>query len=73
MITAINHTMQIIWYNPDLDCYQKGSQLEFEVCRAQSNDPDRYDVLYEFNDTTLRLVDKILDSLNAVRESEVVS
>lgn len=59
--------MFIIWYNPDLDVYQKGTSREFDQTVNNSMHPDRFDILYEFSHTSQKLVDKILHSLNAVR------
>lgn len=63
--------MKFIWYNPDLDIYQKGSMREYDRLISSSANSDRYDILYEFNDTTQQLMDKVLNSLNAVREMEL--
>ena len=63
--------MKFIWYNPDLDLYQKGSMRDYDVIISCSPNTDRFDILYEFNDTTEQLMDKILNSLNSLREMEL--
>lgn len=63
--------MKFIWYNPDLDVYQKGTMRDYDLLLSLSANSDRFDILYEFNDTTEKLMDKILNSLNAVRELEL--
>lgn len=59
--------MQFIWFNPDLDKYQKGSRKDFDDASSLSVNKDRYDIIYEFNDTSQRIIDKVLDSLNVAR------
>lgn len=65
--------MQFIWFNPDLNFYQKGSLEEYRQLTSLSVNADRFDVLYEFSDTPNKLIDKILDSLNLVREHAVTA
>ncbi|MEQ8471452.1 MAG: hypothetical protein RIC35_09710 [Marinoscillum sp.] len=60
--------MQFIWYNPDLNAYQKGTMREYDKLIESSSNGDRFDILYEFPESSDRLVDKILSSLNTVRE-----
>lgn len=59
--------MQFIWFNPDLDKYEKGSQQEFELASIDSVNQDRFDIIYEFSDTSQRIIDKVLESLNVAR------
>ena len=65
--TSMNLIMQIIWYNPDLDEYQKGTTQEFEETSKASENRIRFSVLYQFNENSKKLADKILNSLNLVR------
>ncbi|MFY0688663.1 MAG: hypothetical protein JXQ90_15930 [Cyclobacteriaceae bacterium] len=60
--------MIFIWYNPDKDQFQKGTILEYDRMILKSENSDRFDLLYEFNRTTIRLADKILKSLNLAHE-----
>ncbi len=60
--------MELIWYNPDLDNYQKGSMEDFSATMAQSVNQERFSILYQFTDNSRKLADKILHSLNLVRE-----
>lgn len=65
--------MKFIWYNPDLDAYQKGSIEEFNKLSGTSVNCDRFDILYEFTDSSDKLIDKILGSLNIVRRQKVAT
>lgn len=65
--------MLFIWYNPDSDSYEKGTMKDYETIIAESANMDRFDILYEFPDTPVKLIDKILNSLNAVRKCEAPS
>lgn len=65
--------MKYIWYNPDLDVYQKGTFNKYEELSASSMNYDRYDILYEFPESSECLMDKILSSLNLVRKQTLVS
>ena len=69
VIKALRNSMIIIWYNPDLDIYQKGTVREYDQLMIKSDNRDRFDILYEFNQNSVRLIDKILDSLNLVRST----
>ena len=60
--------MQFIWYNPDLNAYQKGTMNEYDKLVASSSNGDRFDILYEFPEESDKLINKILNSLNTVRE-----
>ena len=60
--------MQFIWYNPDLNAYQKGTMKEYEALVQASSNGDRFDILYEFPEESDKLIEKILNSLNTVRE-----
>ncbi|MFT7238728.1 MAG: hypothetical protein ACI93L_002820 [Cyclobacteriaceae bacterium] len=59
--------MQFIWFNPDLGKYEKGSKAELEQASVHSVNQDRFDVIYEFSDTSQRIIDKVLESLNVAR------
>ena len=59
--------MIIIWYNPEQEAYQKGTMLDYDRLIMKSESRDRFDILYEFNQTSIRLAEKILHSLNLVR------
>lgn len=64
--------MVIIWYNPDSDIYEKGTMQDYDRLVRNSRNGDRFSILYEFNFTTIRLADKVLRSLNRVREISLV-
>ncbi len=61
--------MEMIWYNPDLDLYQKGTRTEFNAIVEKSANTNRFSILYQFNHNSVKLADKILNSLNLVRQS----
>ncbi|MEM9328075.1 MAG: hypothetical protein AAGA85_20580 [Bacteroidota bacterium] len=63
--------MELIWYNPDLDLYQKGNKRDLRTIMHSSLNQDRFSVLYQFNNNSQKLAKKILDSLNLVRDSRV--
>lgn len=63
----------MIWYNPDLDLYQKGTRIDFNAIVAESANADRFSILYQFNQNSVKLADKILNSLNLVRQSRMAS
>ena len=44
---------------------------DFELLVSSSPNGDRFDILYEFSETSDKLISKILQSLNLVREHEV--
>lgn len=65
--------MLFIWYNPDLDIYQKGTMRDYDILMSLSPNSNRFDILYEFTQTSQKLVDKILNSLNTVRELQLTT
>ncbi|MDW3191501.1 MAG: hypothetical protein R8G66_04025 [Cytophagales bacterium] len=65
--------MEMIWYNPDLDLYQKGTRTEFNAIVEGSDHANRFSILYQFNHSSVKLADKILNSLNLVRQSRLAS
>ncbi len=65
--------MKCIWYNPDTDVYEMGAYDTFLTKTAISENGDRYDVLYEFPENSEALMDKILNSLNLVRQQTALA
>lgn len=65
--------MIFIWYNPDLEKYEKGSMLDYDRKIMKSENHDRYGLLYEFNSTSQHLVDKVLSALNNVRHARSIA
>lgn len=63
----------MIWYNPDLDLYQKGTRTEFNTIVENSSNANRFSILYQFNQSSVKLADKILNSLNLVRQSRLAA
>ena len=64
-------TMEMIWYNPDLDMYQKGALEDYSALANSSENESRFLILYQFNKNSKKLAEKILSSLNLVRESRL--
>ena len=64
--------MKCIWYNPDTDEYEMGAYDTFISKTKSSKNSDRYDVLYEFPEGSELLMDKILSSLNIVRQQSSI-
>ncbi len=59
---------ELIWYNPDYDIYQKGSPEDFQLKINSSRNQDRFSILYQFNRNSRKIAEKVLHSLNLVRE-----
>lgn len=59
--------MNLIWYNPQSKNYQVGNQFDYDVEVANSSNPDDFMILYELDELTLRLANKIVMELNAAR------
>ena len=51
--------MSIIWYNSETHQYQKGEKAQFDQARSQSNNEQSFQVVFEFNPTSARLIDKV--------------
>ena len=66
----VRKMMEVIWYNPDIDRYQKGLQRNYEIASSLSPNADRFEILYEFENTESckKIATKILSSLNQVRD-----
>ncbi len=62
--------MYLIWYNPDREIYEKGSEDDYQRIKASSFNSNGFNVLYEFNGSSKQIATKILNSLNIARESE---
>jgi len=56
-----------IWYNPQIDCYQQGSREEYQRIVAQCKDIGEATLMYELNELSSRLANKILTELNTAR------
>ena len=71
MQTRVNHTksVQLIWYNPDLNIYQSGSETDFEKCLEMGYNQTHFSVLHEYTKTSKGLVSKVVNSLNSVQRS----
>lgn len=58
----LSDLMQLIWYNPELDVYQRGTEGEYNKVTKNG-----YMVIYEFTNTSDRIIDRVVDSLNILR------
>ncbi len=65
------NAMELIWYNPDLDLYQKGNKRDLRSIMKASINQDRFSILYQFNNNSQKLAKRILDSLNMVRDNRL--
>ena len=63
--------MVFIWFNPDNNAYEKGTMRDYDRLILKSENNDRFGLLYEFNSTTVKLVDKILAALNSAHRKEL--
>ncbi|MFT6866271.1 MAG: hypothetical protein ACJA08_001100 [Cyclobacteriaceae bacterium] len=59
--------MNLIWYNPQLKSYQVGSKVDYETTVAHSSNADNFMILYELDELTMRLANKIVMELNSAR------
>jgi hypothetical protein len=59
--------MKYIWYNPQVNGYQLGTEVDFNVEKANSRNPQEMFVLYELDELTERLANKIVKELNTAR------
>lgn len=46
---------------------------DYDILISISPNSNRFDILYEFTQTSQKLVDKILNSLNTIRELEAAT
>ncbi|MEQ8237841.1 MAG: hypothetical protein RIA69_01445 [Cyclobacteriaceae bacterium] len=58
--------MNYIWYNPNNKTYQVGNEMEYNIQRAKSNSSEDIVILYELDEVTNRLAEKIVNELNTV-------
>jgi hypothetical protein len=56
-----------IWYNPKIGCYQQGNKEEYQRVLIQCKDIGEPTLLYELNELSSRLANKILTELNTAR------
>ena len=63
------HVMLVIWYNPDIDRYEKGLQTDYAITSSQSKNLDRFEVLhaYDISESSKRIADKVIMNLNQIR------
>ena len=64
-------TTEMIWYNPDLDLYQKGNTKEFLSLTTQSDNPNRFLVMHQFQESKTALANEVLDSFNSARKEKL--
>jgi hypothetical protein len=66
----MNDTL-LIWFNPDRNSYEIGLSFDFRSCSSTSPNADRFEVLYEFNNETKKVAQKVLSRLNLARTNSV--
>jgi hypothetical protein len=57
--------MSLIWYNEIQQSFEKGDTQSFQHEIAKSNTEAELRKLFEFNTTSIKLMDKILETLKA--------
>lgn len=64
--------MLLVWYNPDIDFYEKGSPSEYAIRSGSSHNQDRFEIIHQFEvaEKTSRLAQKLLQSLNILRTQD---
>jgi hypothetical protein len=60
--------MEIIWYNPDCDQYQRGKLEDYNNLIQNHPQKDAFQLLYEFNATNQSMIEKILDLLSPAKK-----
>lgn len=58
----------LIWYSSNLQKYNHGTEIDLRVNESLSG--EKMDVLYEMDESEIRLVRKIVDQLNAARKEK---
>ena len=71
LIKSNEKTMTVIWYNPDIDRYEKGFRQDYVVTTTLSKNFYRFEILHVFESTTSsnKIADKILMNLNLIRSN----
>ena len=62
---------QFIWYNPDIERYQKGSREDYD--KAVNNCRQEISLMYEFTEVSARLAGKLVNELNKSSSSIRIS
>ena len=62
--------MEFIWYNPDKQTYEIGSNKSYELQRKQSKNPSGFTLLYKMNATSKPLGNKLIKELNKARTEQ---
>jgi hypothetical protein len=58
---------KLIWYNPDLEMYEMGAQMELSILQSSSKQPEAYSIIYELSELSEHLGEKIMQELNLAR------
>lgn len=56
--------MEIIWYNPEQKQYQRGDIEEYRRLTINHPMKEAFKLLFEFNTTSVQLIDKVMESLS---------
>ncbi|XOV95242.1 MAG: hypothetical protein ACFHWX_11130 [Bacteroidota bacterium] len=58
-MAELDNVMTLIWFNPEGNVYQKGTHEEY---RSMNN--NQLKIVYEFTNTSEKIIDRMVDSLN---------
>lgn len=65
--------MFIIWFNPDIEKFQSGTLNQFEVTKTKSEKKVLFEIFYEFNATSGKLINRVLERLNHASSEKIYS
>jgi len=66
MVNNSRERTELIWYNPHTACYECGVWVRFKNLTSEWGE-EGFSILYETDDLTSRLANKIVNELNAAR------
>jgi hypothetical protein len=56
--------MLLIWYNPDIEKFQSGTLNQYDALKSKNSTELLFEIFYEFNATSGKLISRVLDRLN---------
>lgn len=59
--------MNLIWFNPDINKFQRGNRMIYRAITSNSEHPERFTLVTKLNNGNESFLDKIVNKLNAVR------
>ncbi len=66
MVNSLEYRTELIWYNPQTRSYECGPWIRYNNLTLELGE-EGFSVLYETDDLTARLAQKIVAELNAAR------